>query len=119
MKQSKNLHNRTFQTVRNNIWSALYDQLSRALNSTRAAHLGKIGKLFKARWIISQLFFSCGYIFFQNEFIRGFELRGSSDWSTISAISVLLVSGPNRLLYSSALHDRSFRPHQLGERLLR
>jgi hypothetical protein len=46
MKQSKNFHDRTLQTVRSNIWSALDDQLSRAVNSSWPTHLGKIGKLF-------------------------------------------------------------------------
>jgi hypothetical protein len=46
MKQGEDAHGRALQSVRNNIWSALYDQLSRAVNSTGAAHLRKIGKLF-------------------------------------------------------------------------
>ena len=78
MKQSKNFHNRTLQTVRNYIWSALDDQLSRAVNSTRAAHLRKIGKLFDGALHQVQLFLSRGYIFFRYEVIRGLELRGSS-----------------------------------------
>jgi hypothetical protein len=46
VKQSENVDDRPLQTVRNDIWSALYNQLSRAVNSTRAAHLRKVGKLF-------------------------------------------------------------------------
>ena len=46
VKQSKNFHDRTFQTVRGNIWSALDDQLSRAVNSSWPAHLRKVSKLF-------------------------------------------------------------------------
>jgi hypothetical protein len=78
MKQSKNFHCRTLQTVRNYIWSALNDQLSRAVNSTRAAHLRKIGKLFDGAVHQGQLFLSRGYTFFRYQDIRVFELRGSS-----------------------------------------
>jgi hypothetical protein len=55
----------------------LYDQLSRAVNSARAAHLGKIDKLFNGPLDSVQLFFSCGYIFFRDEVICSLELRGS------------------------------------------
>jgi hypothetical protein len=48
VKQSNNAHQLTFYAVGNNIWSTLYDQLSRAIHSTRAAHLGKVGKLFNS-----------------------------------------------------------------------
>ena len=41
----QNFYNRTLQTVRNDIGSALYDQFSRAVDSTGAAHLRKIDKL--------------------------------------------------------------------------
>ncbi len=78
MKQSKNFHRRTLQTVRNYICSALDDQLSRAVNSTKAAHFRKMGKLFNSTLDDVQLFLSPGYIFFRYEAIRGLELRGIS-----------------------------------------
>lgn len=48
VKQSNNAHQLGFHSVRNNVWSTLYDQLSSAINSTRAAHLGKVCKLFNS-----------------------------------------------------------------------
>jgi hypothetical protein len=78
MKQSKNFHSRILQTVRDYIRSALDDQLSHPVNSTRAAHLRKISKLFNSPVHHSQLFLSCSYIFFRYEVMRGFELRGCS-----------------------------------------
>ncbi len=78
MKQSKNTHNPSLHPVRNNVWSTLYDQLSRAVNPTRAAHLRIMGKLFNGALDHVQLFLSRGYIFFRYEVTRGFQLRGSS-----------------------------------------
>jgi len=55
----------------------LNDQLSRAVYSTRAPHLRKVGKLFDSSGDNLQLFFSCGRISFRDEVIRGLELSGS------------------------------------------
>jgi hypothetical protein len=77
MNQGKNAHRCALQAVGRNIGSALNDQFSRTVNSTKTAHLRKVGKLFNGSQNHLQLLFSRGWILCQDKVIRDRKLFGS------------------------------------------
>jgi hypothetical protein len=96
VKQSNNFHNRTFQTVGSNIWSALDDQLSRSESSSWPTHLRKIGKLFNSPRDNVELFFSCWHVIVRDEVKRGLELCGSSTGPPYTQLACSRFSCPTR-----------------------